>query len=385
MANTTDFQKLRKKRQRKETLKRILILGGVALALASVVFLNSYLIDIGATTHLSDYISSLGGGGYPVSVPGGEIISVEGLDTDLAVLNDTNLYIYSPKGKIISSVQQMNSNSIMDVGGKRVLTYSIGSKRLAIHSRSQEVFAQDFPFGVQYASMNEQGYFAVVTSSQQYVSQVLVYDSSFKEIYQFFSAENIVTGVSVSPSGKMLAVACLNTQNGMLQSVLYLYRLNAEKEVAKILLTEELILNVDFAEDKRISVVTDKSWVNFSDTGLELNRYSFEDQPLISFRSQGKNMLFLLGQYKDTRSQDLAVVDTAGIQRAGLHSSDRIRDMALDSKNIYLLYDDGLYTYNYDFNETSAFHTRNISRIVPVKNRLYYLTDEEIAVLGLQP
>lgn len=382
MGKAVDFEKIRKRRQRATVFKRLLILSGVIILVGMAMFLNNILVEESVTTRFSDIIDSMGGSGYPIPVPGGLIRDVKSMGNNLAVLNDTSLYIYSPKGKTISNIQKMNDQSVVVTSSSRVLAFAIGNKTFAVHSRSKELFSKTLEYGVMTGDLNERGDFAIVAPVKQFSSKVTVYNKRFDEIY-YWSTPEYVTHVSLSPKGDMMAVCALRGQGGVLESLVYLFRFSEDKEQATVALTlpEQLVLELKFEEDDRVRLLTDRRYLVLDNKGREKYSYDFAGTQILGAEFSDRRTLLHIHE-RDGKAQRLVLLDASLLEKASLEIDKTVLDIALSKDTAYVLTQDGVMAYDLNFEEKFMFSQQNISEIQYTGGRLYYLTPEEICVLS---
>ncbi len=380
MGSKVDFDRLRKQRQRLQTVKRFIALGIIVGLVGGVIALNRVLIDSGFTVRISDMVESWGGAGYPIAIPGGIVRDIKSMDGDLAVLNDTNLYIYSSNGKTVTNLQQMTDNTVMVPTSSKVLTYDVGSKRYSVDTRSKNLLLKETDYSMLCADMNERGDLAIVTASKQYVAEAAVYNSKFEFVYGWQWSDNMVVDISLSPKGNTLAAGCINTQGGVLRSIFYILDFTMENELAKVEFVDEMVLDVQYLDGNTIGLLTDKQYRILSGGGTVQNSYLLGDGQLTAMERRGNNLLFLY-THKETRTQSLVLLDGDCRVLASTQPGRRIKDIVLGERKIYLLSDEGIATMNNMLEEKSFFALRGITQIHQVKNRLYYLTKEEICVL----
>lgn len=376
-----DFNKIRKRRQHAATLKRLLILTGVMLLVGAAVIVNNVLVEEGLTTRLSDFAGSFGGTGFPVDLPGGLIRGVGGVGDNLTVLNDTNLYIYSPNGKIVRNIQKMTDQTVAVPSSSNVLTFSVGGKGFAVHSTGKELFSAGTEYGVLCGDMNARGDFAVVAPVKQFASKVFVYDRRFREIYGWSSPE-YVTSVSLSPKGDMMALNCISGKDGAIESLIYLFRFSEVTEKAKVAmsLTDEMCLDIKFADDDRVQILTDKRYITINSLGERKYGYDFGGWQPLAVENQGRQTLLLLGT-RNGKVNKLVLLDQSLEEKAAAELDTEPVDIALGKDTVYILKDNGIDLYSANLEIKSRLEQRGISNIHLVGSRLYYLTQEEIRVL----
>lgn len=382
MAKPIDFNKVRKRRQRTQTLKRLVILAAIFALIGGIVALNSFLIEQGITTQLSDWIGGMGGSGYPVPVPGGIIRDVKAAGNAMAVLNDTNLAIYTDKGKQSGNFQEMTGNTVLLAGDDRLLTFDVGAKQFAVHSRTKTLLKKDIEYGIFAGGMNQRGDYAIVSSSKQAICQINVYNKQLKEIYICYLTENLVGSVGISPSGKMMAAGWLSGNGGVLLSGVNVYLFsNQEGPVATVELGDDLILDVRFFEDDRIGILTDRQYLVIGADGSEKYSYRYGNRQLTAFEAEGRQML-LLCENRETRMSNVILLDAELKEKAVYETNDKITDIALAPRRVYLLTEKGVATYSQSFEPLGFEEALFATNLQLVKGRVYYLTREEIRVLG---
>ena len=376
-ANHVDFQKVRKRRQRVQTVKRLVALGIVLAFIAGIISLNRFLINAGVTIRLSDFVESFGGAGYPIPVPGGIIQDVKSLGNDIAVINDTNLYVYSKNGKTMLSYQHMSDQTLVETNADRILIYNAGGRNYAILSKSKILLSNGGDYSILGGDLNGQGAFALITASEQSASRVIVFDQKFNEMFELRS-ENLVSGVSISPKGTRMAAIGVDTVGGEVCTLVWLYDFNVEKGLVKLELAGETPLDVQYLEDGRFSVLTNRQYRLFSSEGIQECSYSFSGDRVLAIERNGKQALL---QLEGTGGSRLVLLDGSCAAQASVVLQDKVRDIAFGSSNIYVLSDTGITTYGTGLEPKSTFEMRGISQIHAVKDTLYYFDKEEIHIL----
>ena len=368
MAKTVDFNKMRKRRQRTQTLRRLLALAAVMAGIAGVLALNNLLIEEEIPTRIGDVIESFGGSGYPVAVPGGIIRDVKNVGDNLAVLNDTNLYLYNAKGKLLNNIQQMGETGVVRTSASRVLAFDAGKKRYGIYSKSRQLLEQTLEHGIINAAINDRGDYAIVSSSNQFVAETYVYNRQNTEIFYWSSADHLVLDVAISPKGDRMAV---------------IFRFDSDKEedVQRLELSDDMLLCVDFPESDRITVLTDKRYVVLDSHAKEKGSYQFGEKHVAASETYGRDILLLLDS-RDNKAKEVVLLGADGRERSSTTLEKPVRDMALARDRVYLLTEDGIITYTYKMQLKSKHDERGIRVIHSIGSKLYYMTEEEILVLG---
>lgn len=375
-----DFEKARKKRRLAYTAKRFLVLGLIMLAVAGVIVLNNLLVEQGVSVRVNDLIESFGGTGFPTDLPGGIIRDVKNIGKNLAVLNDTNLYIYSPKARIISSTQEMSETTVLLANSERALTFNTGSKRYRIHSSSKLLAEKEAEDSILAASLSNHGEYALVTSPTRFVAMVTVYDRNFEPFFYAYSADNHITGVSVSPKGDMMVTSGVNTEKGMLKSIITFYRFTLKEEVSTLTFEDSLILHLGFYGDDRVAILTDREYIITDSSGKILYSYATGNEPVTAIRLY-KGEALILTENREVRISEITLLDDKCAERWRVTASGNIRGIELGQKKAYILDDSGVSVYNRSGDLINRLDMRGISKIYLVGDKLYCFTQSEITVM----
>jgi hypothetical protein len=302
------------------------------------------------------------------------------MGSNLAILNDTNLYLYNSRGKIISNIQQMSDKTVLLTNNSRSLTYDVNAKSYRLHTPSRTVEAE-VENNILAADLGEGGQYALVTTSRQYVAEVTVYESpTAPHLFRWFSSENHVSGVSLSPGGDRLAVSCVMTENGAIRSSVLLFHRGVEQRLAEVDFPDSLILQLDYYEDERIGVLTDREYAVLDGDGNILHRYSLGDGQVTAFTTYGRETL-LLTEDKEARRSDIILLDETCTEKARLTATGNIRGMAMGRRRIYRLDDTGIESLDRELHSMEKLELRGISSIHLVRDKLYYCTATEICLL----
>ncbi|MCL2056868.1 MAG: hypothetical protein FWH02_06595, partial [Oscillospiraceae bacterium] len=77
MPNPVSFEKVRKRRRKIETIKRLSILALIFAVVAGAVALNNLLVQNELSLRISDLLELRGGTGFPADLPGGIVRDIK--------------------------------------------------------------------------------------------------------------------------------------------------------------------------------------------------------------------------------------------------------------------------------------------------------------------
>ncbi|WP_312644770.1 DUF5711 family protein [Hydrogenoanaerobacterium sp.] len=349
MTELTDIDKIRKKRRRKVLLGRILLLVLLTCVGIGLYALKDEVNTIGITDYVQDMIAGWGSGdGYPLDFPGEQVRGTYHIGSNLAVLTDSNLYIYNANGKGVRSIQHKYSNPVVKIGGGRILIYDRGGKKLRVETLARTVSQKEFEYPIYAGDISKRGEVAVATSAQRYVAQMTVYDNQLSEPAKFtwLSADNYITALNFSHDGKGIAAAAVSAREGDLLSSVHLFRFNQKDKTGSQEFVGELIHSID-STSHGVNVITDRRAVQLSTSGAITQEYHYQHETLMSFdhNSAGYTAL-MFGDYREDKTSDLVVLGADGIKAWGQQISSHTELMNLGDSRVSIVVDGQLQSFD---------------------------------------
>lgn len=184
----TDIVEVKKREKRKKIIIRLIIFMVIAV-IASTAYLTqdlwlSKLRGIGKqyTTIIND--GRLAEGNFPIEINSGVNYQAEYADDCVVVLSDAYIYFYGEEGGLIKKRQHAYTNAVMETADDKVLIYEHGGSHFSIEDRNGIIHSQQTDEGIIFARLSNEGYTAVVTSSQKYECEISVYDPRGEIIYE---------------------------------------------------------------------------------------------------------------------------------------------------------------------------------------------------------
>lgn len=301
------------------------------------------VLPVGIIENIQNLTALLGSGGYPISLESSNTINAVSRGTSYYyVLTDTRINAFSVGGKKIYSYAHGFENPVLktsktramvfDQGGNELLIYNLASLKGTIKTESEIITA----------NISDSGTYAVVTQSDTYASAVSVYDKQSKLIYEWYSSEDTVNNVAVSPNGKKIAVSAFNASSGNYKSKVSVLNFNS----AAPEFTEEYegapVLNLDTAHSAGFSAVTANriDFINWS--GYEKTGYTNE-YPISMFRSGSGGSAAVFSRESDRTDNRVAVFNSKGKLKAEFEFKGIISDIQISGGHIYCISDTEIY------------------------------------------
>ncbi len=348
MGQLEDIERLRKKRNRRQNLKR---LGTFLLVLAiffGIWFVWEKIKQTSLAEQLAGGFAELGSGsGYPMEISGVTVRQMETMGNVLLVLTDTHLHIYNKNGKLLREVQHDYANPVIKCSSSRIILYDPSSRVLRIESKTKTIKEMTFDEPVLFAVLSDENDLAVITNTQRFLGQIIVYDHSLEEpVFSWKSAESYLYGAAFEPGGDSIAVSSVQVQNGDLVSGLTLYRLNEESPFMQQQYVDETIHDISY-QNGELQVLTDQNAYYYSESGKEKAVISFQEEPLRMFCSKGEKISALvLGDYREFKSVKLSLLGASGEAEGAVSLQFSVDDIDVNGSRTALLAGNCIEIYN---------------------------------------
>lgn len=219
MYETDDIVEKKKREKRKKNLIRFgVILAAAAVGVALYATNDIWLPKLRGlgkqyTTIVND--GKLAKGNFPIEINDSESFQMACADNILCVLSDANIYFYSNEGSLIKKRQHAYASAVMKTAGERVLLYESGGNRFSVEDRTDIIYSKNFTENIMFVRISNEGYSAVVTSSDDYDCEISVFDRDGVLIYNRKCVER-VNDISFTAESKGCVVSYIYAENGSL-------------------------------------------------------------------------------------------------------------------------------------------------------------------------
>lgn len=375
-----DFEKIRSARRRGIFLRRLAVLVAIMISVFAIMSLNNLLVHWQFPTLVNNFLQGFGRAGFPIQAPGGTLRDVKALGSDIVVLNDSNLHLYNRNGSELLNIQRISENSILLTAGNRMLTYANGSPSFRIHFQNRLILEAEHDNPIISAALGARGNYALVSSTMQFTSQVTVFTERFEQHFQWNSSE-LVAMVALNARGTGMAAGSIGASGGELISTVSLFAFDTRETVGSLELPGELILGLEYLNDDRIGLITDKGLrIMDAGTGRLINSYNISAGRIALARMTGEYIL-ILNENPEYRAQTVILLSARGAELGRSELETPVRDMQVGRGRVYILTAGGVLRYDQSMNLTGEFQQSGILRILLAGNVLYYFTGDEIRVL----
>lgn len=360
--SVTKLEHIRKKKKFKKLIRNVGILFFATIAIMILYGLRNDISQLDIFDNIHYFFSgTTKGQGFPVALSDSNVKTIYEFDRDIAVKGKSNIYIYNKNGALKSTISHKMQNPIVEFNQNRALIYDRGSNSLAVHSKYKQIFKKNYENTIITADISQNASLAVAMSAQYYASQILVYNNAYEEVFRWASADKTANLIALSDDGKKIAIASLGVEQGELESIISIYSVTSDKEIATIKLPNQIVLSMKYNKNKTVSVVTDTQTFLLTQRGEKVNPYAFGGQKLAKFDlSNPKNPVIILESISNNQtSKVISMNDTMGV-REEKEVPYLAKSLYTSQNLIYILDRENIYSY------TSALQNINTERITQV-------------------
>ncbi len=345
MADIREIKSAMQKKKRARTVRRIAILI-ILLTLAIMVIIGGDKLSPEAISQwLSQNINQNSAGeGFPVSLPSGEVSALCPLQSNLVVTNQTNIYIYSPRGKQLRSILHSRKNVQTKTAGENALIYSVGGEEISVETYSKTIASLKTGKSIITADISKSGRFAVATESDVYTSEMTVYDKNGNAVFKWTPSGSVISAVSISDDGHYVAAATLKTQGGKLVSGVHLFQTSKEDALFSYYTENEMVLSLYANKNGATALCTEKL-IYLDDNGELIEEYSYNEKALIDYKECDEGLALAFKDVNDPSRSVIEIVSEKGTLKAEAKIGFAVKSISASGEDIYAAGDEKLLKY----------------------------------------
>ncbi|MCI8907692.1 MAG: hypothetical protein HFF12_04430 [Angelakisella sp.] len=371
MGRTSQFDKLRRSRKRKRFFRRTAAaIAGAALMLACfMTFAVVYQLDLRSA--LENSLASLkGGGGFPVSLTEVSVQALLPMGGDVAVVTGAGTYIYNGNGALLNSCLSSYRTPQTKTAGGKLLTYDLGGNGLRVDNKAKNLYTTTATGTLLAADIAPTGAIATVQSAPGVYAQVSAYNPRFELMYTWMVQDSYITGVSLSNRGGMMACAGLTMEGQHLVSLLRIHHFDQDEEVARVSLSDQLIVSMVWNDVDEIQVVTNRNLYLFSSEGEQLAMSPLPGE-LLTYENVSGGIYVAYGDYRDPAGVTVLSY-TDDLEQAGSASLDRrLISITSDGNHVLILTEGQLYLGDPALRELKLRSHSDLYMVCPVGSSIY--------------
>lgn len=378
----SEFERYKKKLERGHRLR--VILGVTLLSLLVVVGVAGFgwLSD---SEFGNDFRTSLmqDSDSFPISISGRTAQKMEAMNWNIALLDDTDLYVYNDKGIELQCIEHGYASPVLKTSGDRLLVYDQGGNRFKVGSDTRELFSGESASSIHAADIASNGTFAIATSSTKSAAEVKVYNEYGNEIFTWQSTDMIIS-MALSPDGKRAAVCLLSAQNGVVVTSLALLDLENPQLLFKEEFKEEFGYIVLY-ENSELTLITNKSVKRINESGKLKSSYDFEGRQIQQFVGNDlSHLVLVLGGERYMRSSQIITIDQNCNELGSMEIESAISELHADAEGFWYLNNGTIYRYSDQCEPLTSLKSLSALHILPLGQKLYVTTHDQLQCLSVR-
>lgn len=345
MAEIKEIRDAMRRKKRMRTVRRV-SLAVILAALVIIVIINRDRLTPEAISDWLNMSVSTNGGeeGFPVKLPSGETVSISNVGSNIAIANHTNLYFYSPRGKLLRNVQHSGKNIQIKTAGNNVLTYSVGGSEVSVETVSKTAVSMDFENNITTGAVSKNGRFALAAESDIYTSEMQVFDKNGNAVFKWIPSGEVITSLALSDDGHYVAAATVFTQGGKIMSGIHFFETGKSEALFSQKLEDETVIAL-YCDKSSVRVISAASLTEIKQNGEVLGRFSFDEKLLLGAQSCSEGMALVFQDVNDPGKIVLSVIGDNAVLKATATVSEKAVDIACSEDKIYLLSDNAVISY----------------------------------------
>ena len=254
----------------------------------------------------------------------------------VAFVGKSGIEVYAADGERLLDVEQSFTHPRAVTSRKYVLAFDGGGKSFTVCNAHARLYRGETEFPILAAAVSDSGHFALITSSNEALSQVLLYDSNCNLI-QRFSRASATVGVDVSANGKWIALLGATEQDGNVAALLDIYRIGSRTASGSVRISGELPLALSFTNSSHMAVLTDTAVRVFDADGDERHAHMLNGAVPVAFEASEQGVVLALETDRLAATHRVLACDKRGkIVLDTTHTGD-ILALARAEEHVYLL------------------------------------------------
>lgn len=253
----------------------------------------------------------------------------------IAFVNTGGVEVYSPDGKRLLDVDAPFKTPRAVASRKYLVAFDCGGTAFSVTNSYTELFRGESDFPIYSAQVSDSGHFALITASNDVLSQVLLYDNNFNLIQRFQRASATVD-VSVSDNGKQIALIGVAATTGTARTVVDVYQLGKSAPSYSLAYEQEIPLSLGFTNNRHLTILTNKA-LRSCDLDGKIESETFLDGAPIAFDVNSEGSALVMETEKIDATHRVLVLDKRGeLLYDGSFDRD-VSTVALGKKEVFLL------------------------------------------------
>lgn len=334
----------------KNSLKLVLIIAFLS-SICVFLWVNRYAIYPGnILIFIEDKINSLGKGedfprelNYETVMPSNFNI----VGSNIIALSNSNFVTLNKNGKVIFEEQHNFAKPIVKTSRFRSIIYDVYGENYKIKTLSKMLFLGKTADKILCCSIAENGMYGIVTGSEDYSSELVIYGRNNKEIFKYTFFGCSIMDISLNHNGNKAVICGISTKNGVMNSNIYILNLNSKKTKVELEFPENTIYSVQQYSDGNIVAIGDKSAVTINCLTNSKREYFYDNKKLVcSDFNKNFGICLCLSVSNDGNNCEIVTINKKGDAKNVKNDGRQISSISYKNERIAALIKNKIILYN---------------------------------------
>ncbi|MCL2088222.1 MAG: DUF5711 family protein [Oscillospiraceae bacterium] len=357
----------KKRLRRKRQLRRIAAVAVIGLIMGLIYFYGNRYAGLESD---GLFYTDGGAAGFPVSLGGDNALRFSETKNNLALLTDKQMFFYSKNGKRLLANPHGYSKPSMKTENGFTVTYDIGGNSFDVYSRAGLLYNKTPAHKILFCEINRNGYVALAAEDERYEGSVTVFDPSGKEVFKWFSAVEMLVGISLSKDNKTCAVVTAGVSGGLIRSSVYGLDFTKEQETFRTILDNKMALGISLKDGGGHHVIYDGGVAALDSSGNILNDTVLGGKLQIFDTSSSTHSLLVVSA--DITRNDLVKIDRNGNTAGRIGFDSTVTAVHQAGGNIVVFCTNDAYLLNRDLEITAEESSDKLKPFFAAIGKSYY-------------
>ncbi len=279
---------LRKKRNIVTAKKifKIMRIPVVILAVAAALFLSARLMGNVAVSNITDGIRQVKtvftkSEGFPYSLDTFNFKKADSIGSAVIAVNNDSTAVLNSSADELFTMQIKPGSRVITQNG-RALIYGTASNEVILQSKTEKLGSITEEGAVVAAALAENGSFATSHASEKHQSILRVYNSRFKNVFQWNCSQERIADIALSQNGRNLAVAAVGAENAEIYTRIIIFNIGDTEPKADVKFSGTMFFDVVYTASGKIIAAGDNKTVVLNKKGEKVDETAYAEDSILA-------------------------------------------------------------------------------------------------------
>lgn len=261
----------------------------------------------------------------------------------------TDMAIYTATGKKTLHLNESFVSPQIAASQKYSIIYDLGGNKFSVYSSFARVHTEKMPFPISFATVGDNGWFAIVSKDNAHTSVVYLYDDDFNLKSTYSYASKYVFSVSINTRGNRIGIVTTeaDASGEEFYTVIELYEPKKKEVKATALIGGGLPCGSCFTDDDALQILcTDGLYVINENNGTLKNKFEFDSKNIYKSSLTEDGCAVVLSNNQGTVKNTVLAFDKSGNVIYNNDVNNGIFDIEFFEDNIFINQSDSITKIN---------------------------------------